>query len=208
MLRIAIYLCDHLEAYFPLAFVDHRFADGMIRGFAVAIPKDVNGEERRIALRALACLKKVWFNRSSEWTVKRVDDEDAMESLKSRFYERLSRSWATVTPMVFDQFPKDRPARRLGDHLPACLRIGLPDPIAVEVSHVSASGACPPALNSSLFSSRVSPHVRMPTCPSCSIGRYAVRSSSARDAIKDSDSSGPRKLPLACRSGRRHNDPR
>jgi CRISPR-associated protein Csb2 len=128
---------SHL-AYVPMAFVDHRFADGMIRGFAAVIPNDVESEERKVVVRALSRLRRIWLDPSREWTVERVNSEVETQSLKSRPYERLARSWATVTPMVFDQFPKKRPGRDAPSIIGrACGRIGLPEPIAVEVSHVS-----------------------------------------------------------------------
>ena len=128
---------DHV-AYIPLAFVDHRFADGLVRGFAAVIPKSVSPDDRRTVIRALARLDKVWFDASAKWAVTRVDRDEGIESLKAWPYERSSRSWATVTPMVFDQFPKNRPGRDASAIIArACRRIGLPDPIAVEVSHVS-----------------------------------------------------------------------
>jgi CRISPR-associated protein Csb2 len=128
---------DHV-AYVPMAFVDHRFADGRIRGFAVIIPRSASADERRIVLRALARLEGIWFDQSMEWSIRRADRDEGVKSLDAMDYERPSRSWATVTPMVFDRFPKERDGREAEAIIGrACRRIGLPAPIAVEVSHVS-----------------------------------------------------------------------
>jgi CRISPR-associated protein Csb2 len=127
-------------AYLPLAFVGHRHADGMIRGFAAAIPGDIRSDERTPLLRALGRLETIWFGEEKErtWSVERIVGEPSLRSLKPGPYVRPSASWTTVTPMVFDQFPKDRPGRDAkAIIMRSCRHIGLPEPIAVEVSHVS-----------------------------------------------------------------------
>jgi CRISPR-associated protein Csb2 len=128
-------------AYMPLAFVGHPHADGMIRGFAAVIPKSAVGDERRLALRALGRLARIWLGPSAEWKVDRVNEDTALKPLKSLMpfaYTRPSRRWATITPMVFDQFPKERPGRNAAAIVArACRRIGLPEPIEVDVCHVS-----------------------------------------------------------------------
>lgn len=128
---------DHL-AYAPLPFVDHRFADGNLRGFAIVIPSGASADERRCVVRALARLERIYFDRSAEWRIETVDADRGMQSLKVWQYERPSRTWATVTPMVFDRFPKDREGRDATAVIArACQRVGLPEPIAVDISHVS-----------------------------------------------------------------------
>src|SRR5262249_5103444 len=101
---------DHV-AYAPMAFVDHRFAHGPVRGLAVIIPRPGSPDERRTAIRALARLEGIWFDQSTGWSVQRVAPDERVESLKALHFERPSRSWATVTPMVFDRFPRDRDDR-------------------------------------------------------------------------------------------------
>ena len=81
---------DHV-AYVPLAFVDHRFADGRIRGFAVVMPKGTPADERRIVIRALASLETVYFDRDWEWRVEKVGPDAGIESLKPWPYDRQNR---------------------------------------------------------------------------------------------------------------------
>jgi CRISPR-associated protein Csb2 len=128
---------DHV-AFVPLAFVDHRFADGMIRGFAAVIPNDVKGEQRTIVLRGLGRLKKLWLGSMGEWTVERIIDQGRVTSLNAWPYTRVSQTWATVTPVVFDRFPRKGAGRDESSIVArSCRRIGLPNPVSVEVSHVS-----------------------------------------------------------------------
>jgi CRISPR-associated protein Csb2 len=139
---------DHL-AYLPLPFVEHRFADGIIRGFAAAIPRDIKGDERTLVLRALGRLdarkKSIWLGSLGDWSVERITDERVnIQSLQPDRYIGPSRSWATVTPMIFDQFPKDRAGRDATAVIArACQRIGLPVPVSVDISHVSRLRGAP-----------------------------------------------------------------
>ena len=128
---------DHV-AYLPLASVDSRSSDGLIRGFGVAIPDGVSGDERGAVIRALGLLETIYFDRDTEWAVERVNPDAGIRSLTAWDYERPSRSWATVTPMVFDRFPRGRDGRdAVAIIAGACRRIGLAEPIAVDVSRAS-----------------------------------------------------------------------
>jgi CRISPR-associated protein Csb2 len=134
---------DH-AAIFPLAFVGHRHADGSIKGFAVAVPEDMGADERIHVLRALGRLRGLTLGRDGAWAVERLVDEPTLRSLGVGPYVRPATTWATVTPMVFDRFPKAGPgrdARSLAAE--ACRRIGLPEPEDVEVSPVSLHRGVP-----------------------------------------------------------------
>jgi CRISPR-associated protein Csb2 len=148
---------DHV-AILPLAFVGHEHADGSLKGFAVTVPRDVRGEERNHVLRALGRLDRLRVEGLGAWSVERVTGSPALSSLESGYYEGPALTWATVTPMVFDRFPKKRPG---GDAMAlvaaACRRIGLPDPAVIEVSHVSRHAGVPPSPEFRLRSKTSSP---------------------------------------------------
>jgi CRISPR-associated protein Csb2 len=129
---------DHV-AVLPLAFVDHRHADGSIKGFAVVLPRVCTDSDRTTALRALGLLKLITLGRLGAWKLERTVGESALHSLQVlRHYIDPACDWATVTPVVFDRFPKRRDGK---DHAAliavACRRIGLPEPVDVEIGLVS-----------------------------------------------------------------------
>jgi CRISPR-associated protein Csb2 len=136
---------DHV-AILPLAFVGHQHADGSLKGFAVTIPRGVRGEQRAHVLRALGRLEHLRLGALGAWAVERVTGSASLASLQSGQYEGPALTWATVTPMVFDRFPKDRPGRdAVALVAAACRRIGLPDPVVIDVSHVSRHAGVPPS---------------------------------------------------------------
>ena len=145
---------DHV-AILPLAFVGHRHADGLIRGFAAVIPQTVQGRQRVEVLRALGRLKEIWLGPLGRWIVERLVSEPTLHSLRWGPYIGPSRGWETVTPVVFDRFPKMAPGRDATSLIArACIRIGLPEPAWVEVSHVSRVLGAP---TSPEFTPRVKP---------------------------------------------------
>ena len=49
-----------------------------------------------------------------------------------------SRSWTSVTPVLLDRFPKDRPGDSVADIVSSsCVRIGLPSPVSMEFGDYS-----------------------------------------------------------------------
>ncbi len=59
-------------------------------------------------------------------------------SLKEEPYIGPSQIWATVTPYVFDRFPKDQPGKDERSIISnACQRIGLPTPSEIRILDVS-----------------------------------------------------------------------
>jgi len=100
----------------PLPFVDHQYADGDLKGFAIALPRSIWDEDRRADLacvaRAAHTLQEagIRMGREGAWTIERVTPEsNPLHTLDSRQWTRPSRRWATVTPVVFGRFPRPRP---------------------------------------------------------------------------------------------------
>lgn len=114
---------DHV-AVFPLAFVNHRYADGGIKGFAVVLPRGLErfSEERRHILRALSRLQEVRMGNDRRWSVETPLPDEVPKSLLLGPYLGPSRTWATVTPVLCDKFPKDKPGQTIEDVLRAACR--------------------------------------------------------------------------------------
>jgi CRISPR-associated protein Csb2 len=136
-------------AIIPLANLDHPYADGDIMGFAVVLPRRLTrfgDRERRHVLRALTQLRQVLMGRAGAWRVERLTAEAPQKSLGGDEYTEPATRWGTVTPMVLDYVPKDRPDRDLDSIVRlACERIGLPARVSVEVGQASPFRGVPPS---------------------------------------------------------------
>lgn len=137
----------------PLPFVGHPHADGHLLGMALAFPRHIDRRERGKALGGLLIdpqgrpreidLKLgslgVWSLRKREWSDPRV-------GLLPETWTGAphgSMTWASVTPVVLDRFPKADRNRPSGRHAweaevrqilaDGCRRIGLPSPAAIDV---------------------------------------------------------------------------
>jgi CRISPR-associated protein Csb2 len=138
-------------ALFPLAFVGRPHADGHIMGFAVVLPKSLSTSERSGALAAATVLSKakLEMGRLGDWIVERVSSDETATTLQRNTWIRSARHWASVTPVLFDRFPKAKPGKTPLEVLTAsCHRIGLPAPATVEVSshpHSDLKDGVPPA---------------------------------------------------------------
>jgi CRISPR-associated protein Csb2 len=145
---------DPHVAFIPLSFVDHKYADGSIKGLAIAFPKtdivslhergemlgpifyEMNGAPRKIELRLGA---------SGSWSGHISEGGTLAKSLQQETWIKPSHKWASVTPVVLDRFPKNS---RMGDRkgweqevreivLESCLRAGYPAPIAIDLDTTS-----------------------------------------------------------------------
>jgi CRISPR-associated protein Csb2 len=106
-------------AVVPLAFVDHRYGDGDVKGFALVLPRFLREPERRservAILRAAARLQKLTLGRAGVWCVEEVSvEETQLRTLDPRLWTQPSKTWATATPVVFGRFPKCRSGKVRG----------------------------------------------------------------------------------------------
>ncbi len=145
---------QHL-AFIPLPFVGHEHADGHLLGVGLVIPRSVprpergrvlgrfllneNGEPRDIQL-TLGRLG-VWTVRKRDW----MEHRQALQPETWTAYPRGATTWATVTPVVLDRFPKSDPFKDreawqnevAGIIATSCERLGLPRPVEVAVGTTS-----------------------------------------------------------------------
>lgn len=142
-------------ALVPLPFVGTEHADGRIMGLGLALPAGLDPES------AAACLSSFlhevdsglprrtrlfdgqWF----ECAVELETRESPPASLRVSPWVRLSRTWASVTPVVLDRHydGADKWARAAEDVKDACERIGLPRPREVLLHPVSLFEGVPHA---------------------------------------------------------------
>lgn len=136
-------------AIVPLADVGFHYSAGTLKGLAVVLPRadeEARSPERAAVLKALAGFRTqglLTLGRLGVWRVRHQPQPD-LESLKMERYIGPSRTWATVTPMVLDRYPKPRPGKDITAIVAnACAAIGLPAPVAIEVHRHSAARGAP-----------------------------------------------------------------
>ena len=154
----------HLSV-FPLAFVGSENASGHLLGLGLALPKPetigVDPATFRIQWRqALAALlgedgKLELSPPDKAWSLRLAPDEspDPKLALRPSRWTRPATTWSSVTPIILDRHPKphfgkDPFAWRQSCNeiiCKACVRLGLPEPVRVDVSPYSPLSGVPPA---------------------------------------------------------------
>jgi CRISPR-associated protein Csb2 len=120
-------------------------------GAAVLLPNTLTREEREICWHAVGAVEKLempW----GWWDVSVTDAEERRQALQPGTWSRAHTVWSTVTPFVFDRYPKDpygdEAQRTLRE---AMARVGLPDPCEIDLHYnpwhrgVPKASAFPPA---------------------------------------------------------------
>ncbi|QDU47879.1 type I-G CRISPR-associated protein Csb2 [Gimesia panareensis] len=142
-------------AVIPLPFVGHKHADGHLLGVALALPRSIARHERGECIGPLLLdhqgqpkTVELTLGRLGVWTLSKREWSDPRFSLKPESWTanpRGATTWGSVTPVVLDRFPK---SDRLKDRVSwneevvetvkrACVRIGLPKPIEVDLDTTS-----------------------------------------------------------------------
>lgn len=136
-------------AVIPLPNVGHRHADGHIMGFAVLFPENTESSERKQLEQGLQKLKRITLGSLGEWQVSLLDAESleaAAKTLQPETYIAAHKHWATVTPVAFGHYPKNKPGKdALAIIGKACHDIGLPQPVAVNIAPGSRFNGVPQA---------------------------------------------------------------
>lgn len=138
-------------AFLSLPFVGFPHADGHVMGLAIALPKGVSLDERARWLGPLLINQvtgeiersqlELWGRDLPDWTLQLEERSSPPRILQNDTWTRPSTTWASVTPVVLDRFPK---ASRVAERKEwqaevieiiklACVRGGLPEPIEVDV---------------------------------------------------------------------------
>ena len=146
-------------AVIPLPHVGHQHADGHLLGVALVFPDSVDRKDRGRVLSKLLMeeqtkkptrVVELKLERLGEWKVKKRawdDDKHALDPSEWTAFPKGARTWASVTPVVLDKFPKadrknpdERPAWEEEVHgivRASCVRIGLPEPALIDVDTTS-----------------------------------------------------------------------
>jgi CRISPR-associated protein Csb2 len=115
-----------------LPFAGHEHADGRLMGIAVVLPRNISPVDRRKLVRLCAGLEVINLKANETlWTVELSGFDLPRVALNPATWMKASTMWASVTPVLLDQFPK---RRRAVEQIVAvaCERIGLPAPVQIE----------------------------------------------------------------------------
>ena len=137
-------------AFVALPHVGFEHADGHLLGFAVLLHRDLSDEERRAVFRALAKLyqeSRLKVGAAGEFKIDLVEANTQTVGLREVTWRRPSRAWTSVTPVLFDRYPKGKKlGASAGDIIAgSCRHIGLPLPETVYVGKYSSLIGVPPA---------------------------------------------------------------
>lgn len=141
-------------AFVALPFVGRQYADGHVMGLALALPRSqyVAPEERGRVLgpllfndEAKAELIELNLGRLGKWTIAVEERAEPPQSLQTRSWTQSSHTWASVTPVVLDRFPKssrkdDRMAWEAevrGIIAQSCVNAGVPSPTEIDIDTTS-----------------------------------------------------------------------
>lgn len=138
-------------AFLALPFVHHaqRHADGAVKGLAVLIPRDMDHNALSILAKALVRIEGngVKIPGVGTWHLTEAPaDEPSLATLERKSWQKPSRRWTTVTPMVFGRFPKLRNGGEVSVILDSMRLAGIDVSNVVEIAtdrHALLYGAPP-----------------------------------------------------------------
>lgn len=132
-------------AIIPLPFAGSPYATGEVMGVAALLPNTIDGGERDALITTLhrvSELRMSW----GVWKMERATAEERRFNLRQEAWTAAARAWATVTPFVFDRYPKDVYGEEAQEIVTRAVeRIGLPKPVSVAVVKTSPHFGVPPA---------------------------------------------------------------
>jgi len=148
-------------AFLALPYVGGPYADGHVMGLAIALPKRIAPEDRGRVLRGLlfdendeSRIVDLKLGKLGVWTVRLETDNAGRQTLQNVTWVGPNTTWASVTPVVLDRFPKQsRTEDRIGWNAEvaetiavSCERVGLPKPVQVEIDTTSWHQGVPRAV--------------------------------------------------------------
>ena len=144
-------------AFLPAPFVGHPHADGHLMGVALALPAGLTRDQLRLISAAIFGLEEHGLRVSRSlgiWTARRADAETPKANLRPVTWvgdTGGARAWASITPVAFDRHPKARGRVARDEETAAWVgracrdQMGLPEPVAVRLTPVSAHLGAPAA---------------------------------------------------------------
>jgi CRISPR-associated protein Csb2 len=119
----------------PLAFIGMPHASGDLLGIAVLLPKALAPEELAVCWKVASAIEELampW----GKWKVVITDAEERRKTLRSQMWCRRHFLWSTVTPFVFDRYPKDPYGPEAQQIVrQAFVRLGLPEPSEIDLRY-------------------------------------------------------------------------
>jgi CRISPR-associated protein Csb2 len=152
-------------ACIPLPFVGRQHADGHLLGVGLVFPRAVDRSKRGQVLGKLLLDEtgrsrhiELKLGRLGVWAVTKRDWTETRSALQPETWTGHlggAETWASVTPVVVDRFPK---ADRAKDReawtdevaviiVKACTRIGLPEPVCIDIDTTSWHRGSPRAVS-------------------------------------------------------------
>jgi CRISPR-associated protein Csb2 len=133
-------------AFIPLANVGHQYADGLLKGLAVVLPRDLDDDHLLRLEAAMGKLRTLHFGARGSLDVRTIGVSPEMKTLDFLRYRKAAATWVTVTPVALGSHPK--PKKGLTEE--ACFskelaRLGLPEPAEVVLQNVSFVRGAPRA---------------------------------------------------------------
>jgi CRISPR-associated protein Csb2 len=129
-----------------LPFTGGQYGDGRLVGFAIVLPRSISVTDRRRVIAAAGRLERNGVNLGKilgNWKVA-LDMSPAAQTLVPSTWTRASTQWFTVTPILLDRFPKKKGPSVEQVLSAACVRIGLPEPVAIQHSPYSGEKGVSP----------------------------------------------------------------
>lgn len=158
---IPVWLCGHdadgsptaspHAAFLALPFSGYPHADGHLMGLAIALPRGISVADRGRWLgpllvdqetgEAATTPLKLWGQNLPDWTLQLEERPSPPLILQNETWTMPSTTWASVTPVVLDRFPKEsRGDNRRAWHAEvvniikvSCTRAGLPEPMEIDI---------------------------------------------------------------------------
>ena len=122
-------------ALIPLPFIDAPHATGDLLGVAALLPKTLTAKERNVCWEVLSKIQKLkmpW----GEWEVSIADAQEHRRGLRPETWTDPHDIWSTVTPFVFDRFPRDPYGPEAEQVVrDAFVRVGLPEPREIDLHY-------------------------------------------------------------------------
>lgn len=115
-------------ALIPLPFVSAPHATGELLGAALVLPKGLSGQEGQIAWQVASSIEELHMS-WGRWMVSVADAEEKRRALQPETWTEQHTVWSTVTPFVFDRYPKEPYGEEAEEIVrTAFTRVGLPEP--------------------------------------------------------------------------------
>ncbi len=122
-------------ALVPLAHVGDPRGTGNVMGVAAVLPRTLNREEEKLCWEIFENIEELqmpW----GKWCVSLCDAEERRKTLRQEVWAGRGSVWATVTPFVFDRFPRDPYGEEAEQTVrDAFVRVGLPAPAEIDLHY-------------------------------------------------------------------------